>query len=291
MSTAASVTTLTPYTNGTAQNAISAAAFGRSVTSLAIGAMGFGSQEFFAGYLAELIVYNRVLSTSERQGVESYLGAKWGITVANAIAQSYTMPTSFTYSPTTGYVDGIAATMTITTTGASTSAAPVAVFYSATAGISGLTQCGTGTLTSNSASISVTIPAGTWYIYIRVTSPSGSIGPYIGAVATLTSRVYTHATSIVSFTPTTVVESVSANIVVTLAGYDTGVAGTASIYYASTNNSATPTLIGTATPVLGVVTVTGTVPLGSYYIYARTISPSSVQGALVVSSSQITSRA
>lgn len=36
----------------------------------------------FAGVFAEMLVYNRDLATSERQRVERYLGAKWGITVA-----------------------------------------------------------------------------------------------------------------------------------------------------------------------------------------------------------------
>jgi hypothetical protein len=37
---------------------------------------------FFDGAIGEIAVYPRVLSTLERQAVERYLGAKWGITVA-----------------------------------------------------------------------------------------------------------------------------------------------------------------------------------------------------------------
>ena len=35
-----------------------------------------------SGYIAEVCIYSRALSASERQRVERYLGAKWGITVA-----------------------------------------------------------------------------------------------------------------------------------------------------------------------------------------------------------------
>ena len=34
------------------------------------------------GYIAEVCIYSRALSASERQQIERYLGAKWGITVA-----------------------------------------------------------------------------------------------------------------------------------------------------------------------------------------------------------------
>ena len=42
--------------------------------------MGIGS--FFFGLVAEVVVYNRVLSSSERTVLDRYLGRKWGITVA-----------------------------------------------------------------------------------------------------------------------------------------------------------------------------------------------------------------
>ena len=35
-----------------------------------------------SGYVAEVCIYSRALSVSERQRVERYLGAKWGVTVA-----------------------------------------------------------------------------------------------------------------------------------------------------------------------------------------------------------------
>jgi hypothetical protein len=211
----------------------------------------------------------------------------------DATGSNYTMPTSFTYAAP-GCVDGNPTTMTVTATGASAAAAPIAVFYGASAGsttTAALTQCGAGSLASGTSNVTVAIPTGTWYVYIRVTSPMGAVGPIVGAAATLTVRAYVHATSVVSFTPTTVVDGATTSIVVTLGGYDTGSTGTAAVYYAATNNSASPTLVGTAALVAGVVTVSGAIPLGTYYVYARTVSPSSVQGPLRVSATQVTSRA
>jgi hypothetical protein len=199
---------------------------------------------------------------------------------------TYTMPSSFTYSPAAGYVDGSPTTMTITTTGASAAAAPIAVFYGASSGISTaalLTQCGSGSLASGTATVSVAVPVGTWYVYARVTSPLGAVGRIMGAAATLTSRAYVHATSIASFTPAVPVRSSETTFALTLGGYDTVGAGTASVYYSETSPDGNPTLIGTAALVSGVVSVKGTILLSTYYLYARSVSPSSVQGDLLVS--------
>lgn len=38
-----------------------------------------GDPQYFEGHIAEILVYNRALSDSERQDVESYLGKKYGI--------------------------------------------------------------------------------------------------------------------------------------------------------------------------------------------------------------------
>ena len=42
------------------------------------------------GDVAEIIVYNSALSTSDRESVESYLSTKWGISVAEAASDEYT---------------------------------------------------------------------------------------------------------------------------------------------------------------------------------------------------------
>ncbi|NDC40432.1 MAG: hypothetical protein EBZ77_02620 [Chitinophagia bacterium] len=263
---------------------------GAAWTDLYIGRNNSAGADYrLQGHIGEILVYNSVLSSTDRMRVEAYLSVKYGLGVdaAGLSAPTFAMPTAFTFSPTTGFVEGTAATMTIATTGASTASASVAVFYAASAGLSstaGLVACGTGTLVSNAASVSVTIAPGTWYVYIRVTSPSGIPGPLIGAVATVTARAYTHATSISSVIPAVTVEGSSTTFTVTLAGYDTAATGTASVYYAATNNNQSPTLLGTSglAMVAGVVTTQASLALGTYYVYARTISPTLTQGTLLV---------
>jgi hypothetical protein len=113
---------------------------------------------------------------------------------------------------------------------------------------------------------------------------SEQISTMYAGTTLLTSRQYTQATSIVSFTPAIPVQNATTTFAVTLGGYETVVNGTSSLYYSATNSDTNPTLIGTAALVSGVVTVSGSVPLNTFYLYARSISPTSVQGSLLVSS-------
>jgi hypothetical protein len=64
----------TSFINGTqdGNNNSSTATFGASVTW--IGALG---AQFFAGSILEVVIYNRILTTTERQTVEGYLAWKW----------------------------------------------------------------------------------------------------------------------------------------------------------------------------------------------------------------------
>jgi hypothetical protein len=48
---------------------------------------------YFNGYHHEVLIYNRALSTSERQQVEGYLESKWGLALSN----SMTLPTTHPY--------------------------------------------------------------------------------------------------------------------------------------------------------------------------------------------------
>ncbi|HEV7780017.1 MAG TPA: LamG-like jellyroll fold domain-containing protein [Chitinophagaceae bacterium] len=51
--------------------------------NLRIGTRGGGGADFFGGHVNELVVYNRALNAPELQQVNSYLGLKYGITLAN----------------------------------------------------------------------------------------------------------------------------------------------------------------------------------------------------------------
>jgi hypothetical protein len=113
---------------------------------------------------------------------------------------------------------------------------------------------------------------------------SEQISTMYAGTTLLTSRQYTQATSIVSFTPAIPVQSATTTFAVTLGGYETVVNGTSSLYYSAIDSDTNPTLIGTAALLSGVVTVSGSVPLNTFYLYARSISPTSVQGSLLVSS-------
>jgi hypothetical protein len=50
-----------------------------SSTTTAIGTYRLSQANFLNGYIAEMVVYNSALSSSDRSAVESYLKAKWGI--------------------------------------------------------------------------------------------------------------------------------------------------------------------------------------------------------------------
>jgi hypothetical protein len=193
----ATTKTTTSFLNGIAMTSkgpdAAAQNGGAAWTDLYIGRNNSAGADYrLQGHVGEILIYNSVLSSTDRLRVETYLSVKYGLGVdARGLSAPtiFAMPTSFTYSTTTGDVHWTSATMTITATGGSTTAVPIAVFYAASAGltsVSGMVSCGTGTLVSNSASVSVAIAPGRWYVYIRVTSPYGVLGPLLGAATTVT---------------------------------------------------------------------------------------------------------
>jgi hypothetical protein len=230
------------------------------------------------GYIGEILIYNSVLSTNDRRAIETYLSLKYGFGVeCSGTLGSYTMPTSFTV-PSTSYLT----VTTITTIGASTSAAPVTVYYAATAGIisiDGLTQAGTGTLTSNSASVSTTIPVGTWYIYIRVTSPSGVVGPFLGAPNATTVIVYSLPTSITQSSIETtelLVGATSTAQTLTLAGPNTLniLAENIIVFLNTTSQEVSNCTVTGYQSSTGIVTFTASpTVLGMNYLYVKITAP------------------
>jgi type II secretory pathway pseudopilin PulG len=68
-----------------------------------IGAKMAGTLRFLKGKIAEVIVYNRALTTNERQGIESYLSNKWAIPVSGATQQC---PPGLTFQKTAAVPQG-----------------------------------------------------------------------------------------------------------------------------------------------------------------------------------------
>jgi hypothetical protein len=75
--------TVVTYTNGTqASTTAVSGSLGVDQTTTSIGTYRQAASNFFAGYIGEILAWNRVLTTTERQTVERWLGKRWGVTVA-----------------------------------------------------------------------------------------------------------------------------------------------------------------------------------------------------------------
>lgn len=70
------------FENGTQRVFVSSSQSKTPISSWSGSAIGRSTSSYFDGYVAEIIMYNRVLTTNERKDVEQYLGKKWGITVS-----------------------------------------------------------------------------------------------------------------------------------------------------------------------------------------------------------------
>jgi hypothetical protein len=69
---------LLPYFNGNAQTG-KYGGVTKALTGLTFGSNPGGGAQFWNGYVAEVLVYNTVLSKVQRQQVEGYLSWKWGL--------------------------------------------------------------------------------------------------------------------------------------------------------------------------------------------------------------------
>ena len=66
---------------------------GQTDATSTIGAIGGGATRKWHGDIGEVIVYDRILSTFERQTIEAYLGNKWGIAVPVTVPVAPSAPT------------------------------------------------------------------------------------------------------------------------------------------------------------------------------------------------------
>jgi hypothetical protein len=69
--------TLIPYFNGVAMDAKNGRASAQ--TGINIGCNYNTAANYWNGTICEIIIYNKVVSTAERQAIEGYLISKWGI--------------------------------------------------------------------------------------------------------------------------------------------------------------------------------------------------------------------
>jgi hypothetical protein len=71
------------YTNGTQiSTSVASGTLGVDQTTTSIGTYRQAAANYFGGYIGEILAWNRVLTTTERQTVERWLGKRWGVTVA-----------------------------------------------------------------------------------------------------------------------------------------------------------------------------------------------------------------
>ena len=162
-------TGLIPYVNGTAQTAKNGTNAGFTGFVMGnykySGGVSLGAQ-WWNGYVAEVLVYNSVLSTTDRQTVEGYLASKWGLQSSLPVGHTYksTSPPSGVFAMVSGNV----AIVSFTSSASATS-------YTATSSPGGIT----GTLTSSaSGPLSITVyglTIGTSYTFtVTATGPGGT---------------------------------------------------------------------------------------------------------------------
>jgi len=82
-----SSTGLLPYVNGKALDAKNGTT--NTFTGLTMGSMNGGGGQTWWGYVSEILIYNSVLSTTDRQKVEGYLANKWLIQSSLPVAHPY----------------------------------------------------------------------------------------------------------------------------------------------------------------------------------------------------------
>ena len=106
--------------NFSAQTINFQAASGRHLSDLKIGRNAAGTYGYLGADFAEILIYDTVLSASDRQKVEGYLAHKWGLTAALAGNHPYKSnpPTSVGYSNNAVSIEG-ATVASVTGSGAS----------------------------------------------------------------------------------------------------------------------------------------------------------------------------
>jgi len=265
---------------------------GSMVTTLTFGALSPNLQQPFSGYLAEIIFYNRQLTRFECRQIERYLSNKWGITIASI---SYTMPTIVNITLATLSYTNDNGRVSITVNGNNSILASFDLYYGLSTGaIStiGLTHVKSYILNSTGEAIIDSIfPKNTpLYLYIRVTSPLGAVGPLIENATPLILSPFVMPTSFTyasipsfpcdSFSIITSVVSPFLNLPL-------------KCYYASTPgltqvSQLTLLIEGTLNSNGHVNLDGGTLPVGVNYLYISITDPDGVNSNVIGNSTPIT---
>jgi hypothetical protein len=180
---------LIPYVNGTALNAKNGSC--TAFTGLDIGVEYNPSiTQYWNGFIAEIIIYNSVLTTTQRQQVEGYLAWKWGIQSSLPVAHPYystsalnsTVSTAITYNSDTSVVKSLLTAPAAPTIGTATSTGQTTATVAFTPPSGTVTSYtvtsspGSITATGTTSPISVSgLTAGTTYTFtITATNASGT---------------------------------------------------------------------------------------------------------------------
>lgn len=90
------------YTNGSPPGTTGTSSGNFNIANYSVGAKIISVGNYWIGQIGEVIVYNRALSTTERQQVEGYLGKKWGLGSSLVAGHPYISrnPVLSRYNPT-----------------------------------------------------------------------------------------------------------------------------------------------------------------------------------------------
>lgn len=157
----------------------------------------------YIGYAMEIIFYNVVLSTSQRQRVEGYLASKWNVTLASnhpyyKFATSRISPPA----PVGAFTPTISGAVITGTWGASSEAVnyTVSLFSSPTSG--GTYSISQGPFTTTASTYSFTVTAGNFYrVYVVVNGVIDSSTTTISGFVQYVAAAWTPATAVSTGAP------------------------------------------------------------------------------------------
>ena len=154
MTNSGTTTGLVPYVNCTSLNAKNGTS--STFTGLYLGKYGGG--DYWNGYVGEILIYNSVLTSNQRQTIEGYLAWKWGL--QSNIPTSHPYYSGIISAPTIGAISNITSTSAIINFTAPVGASTGTVYNA----ISGTTNYGSSSYPSTSIFVSG-LTSNTSYIF------------------------------------------------------------------------------------------------------------------------------